>query len=196
MQLNKPYLIIDLNDNQVIFFVVSFNEKKNFKILKKIILEAIGIQNGRIINIEAVSQLLKKTINLIEDDINFYFSNVTVIINPNQINCLNVSGYKKLNGSQISNKDIVYILNDIKKIILDSENNYSLIHLFNSNFSLDSDNLENLPIGLFGEFYNQNMTFFLVNKNILKNIKSVFNSCGLNIEKIILKPFAFVVYLL
>ena len=196
MQLNKPYLIIDLNDNQVIFFVVSFNEKKDFKILKKIILKTTGIQNGRIINIEAVSQLLKKTINLIEDDINHYFSNAAVIINPSQINCLNVSGYKKLNGSQISNKDIVYILNDIKKIILDSENNYSLIHLFNSNFSLDSDNLENLPIGLFGEFYNQNMTFFLVNKNILKNIKSVFNNCGLDVEKIVLKSFAEGIYLL
>ena len=55
---------------------------------------------------------------------------------------------------------------------------------------MDSDNLENLPIGLFGEFYNQNMTFFLVNKNILKNTKSVLNNCGLNIERIILKSFA------
>ena len=34
------------------------------------------------------------------------------------------------------------------------------------------------------------MTFFLTNKNILNNIKSVFNNCGLNIEKLILKPFA------
>ena len=33
------------------------------------------------------------------------------------------------------------------------------------------------------------MTFFLVNKNILKNIKSVFNYCGLNMDRIILKPF-------
>jgi len=196
MKLNEPYLVIDLNDNKVIFFVVSFNEKKDFKVLKKIILETSGIQNGRIINIETVSQLLKQTINSIEDDINYFFSNTTLIINPNQINCLNVSGYKKLNGSQVSSEDITYILNDIKKIILESENSYSLVHLFNSNFSLDSDNLENLPIGLFGEFYNQNMTFFLINKNILKNIKSVFNNCGLNIEKIILKPFADGIYLL
>ena len=196
MQLNEPYLIIDLNDKKIIFFVVLFNEKKNFKVLKKIILETSGIQNGRIIDIEIVSQLLKKTINLIEEDINYYFSNTTVVINPSQINCLNVSGYKKLNGSQISNKDIAYILNDIKKIILESENNYSLIHLFNSNFSLDSDNLENLPIGLFGEFYNQNMTFFLINKNILKNIKSVLNNCGLNIEKTVLKSFAEGIYFL
>jgi len=196
MQLNKPYLIIDLNDNKVIFFVVSFNERKDFKVLKKIILETEGIQNGRVINIEIVSQLLKQTINTLEDDINYFFSKTIVIINPSQINCLNVSGYKKLNGSQVSSKDIAYILNDIKKIILESENNDSLVHLFNSNFSLDSDNLENLPIGLFGEFYNQNMTFFLVNRNILKNVKSVFNNCGLNIEKIILKPFTEGIYLL
>jgi len=190
MKLNEPYLIIDLNDNQIIFFVVSFNEKSDFKVLKKIILESVGIQNGRIVDVETVSKLLKKIINNIEEDINHFFSNVAVLINPNQINCLNVSGYKKLNGSQVSNEDVTYILNEIKKIILDSENNYALVHLFNSNFSLDSDNLENLPIGLFGEFYNQNMTFFLTNKNILKNIKLVFNNCGLNIEKIILKSFA------
>ena len=196
MQLNEPYLIIDLNDKKIIFFVVSFNEKKNFKVLKKIILKSTGIKNGRVIDIESVSQLLKKTINNTEDDINYFFSSVVVVINPNKINCLNVSGYKKLNGSQVSNEDIAYILNDIKKIILDSENNYSLVHLFNSNFSLDSDNLENLPIGLFGEFYNQNMTFFLVNKNILKNLRSVFKNCGLDIEKIILKPFAEGIHLL
>jgi cell division protein FtsA len=196
MQLNEPYLIIDLNDNKIIFFVVTFNEKKDFKVLKNINLQTEGIQEGRVINIETVSQLFKKTLNSIEEDINFIFSNVAVIINPNLVNCLNVSGYKKLNGSQVLSQDIAYILNDIKKIILESENNDTLVHLFNSNFSLDSDNLENLPIGLFGEFYNQNMTFFLVNKNIIKNIKSIFNNCGLNIEKIILKPFAEGIYLL
>jgi len=190
MKLNEPYLIVDLSDNKIIFFVVSFDEKNNFRLLKNIILKSVGIQNGHIVDIAAVSQLLKKNINNIEEDINFFFSKITVIINPTQINSLNVSGYKKLNGSQVSNDDITYILNDIKKTILDSENNHSLIHLFNSNFSLDSDNLENLPIGLFGEFYNQNMTFFLLNKNILKNIKSVFNNCSLNIEKIILKSFS------
>ena len=160
MKLNEPYLVIDINDNKIIIFVISFNETNNFKILKKNTLNSIGIQNGRIADIETVSQLIKKNINNIEEEINYFFSKVTVIINPNEINCLNISGYKKLNGSQVSNEDVTYILNDIKKIILENENNYSLVHLFNSNFSLDSDNLENLPIGLFGEFYNQNMTFF------------------------------------
>ena len=40
------------------------------------------------------------------------------------------------------------------------------------------------------------MTFFLVKKNILRNIKTVFNNCELNIEKIILKSFVEGIYLL
>ena len=65
MQINEPCLIIDLNDNKLIFFVITFNEKKDFKIIKKIILDSVGVQNGRVVNIEIVSKLLKRTINII-----------------------------------------------------------------------------------------------------------------------------------
>ena len=190
MKLNKPYLIIDLNDNKIIFFVISYNENKDYKLIKNIIMDSDGIQNGRIVDVDTVTNLLKKIINLLEDEMDHLFSSASIIINPKKINCINISGYKKLNGAQVSKEDITYILNDIKKTIMLNENKYSVIHLFNSSFSLDSDNLENLPIGLFGEFYNQNMTFFLVHKNILKNIKLVFNNCGINIDRLILKTFA------
>ena len=189
MKLNEPYLIISLNDNQIIFFIISYNKNKDHKLIKSITVDSKGIQNGKIVDVEIVSRLIKKNINFIEDELDHYFSTASVIINPNNINCLNVSGYKKLNGSQVSKEDVTYILNDIKKSILSNEEQDSLVHLFNYSFSLDSDNLENLPIGLFGEFYNQNMTFFLVNKNILKNIKLIFNNCGINIDRTILKPF-------
>ena len=189
MKLNEPYLIVSLNDHKIIFFVISYNEKKDYKLIKNIIIDSEGIQNGRIVDIDLVIQLIKKTVNSIEEDINYFFTKASVVVNPNNVNCINISGYKKLNGSQVSKEDITYILNDIKKTITSNENKHSLVHLFNSSFSLDSDNLENLPIGLFGEFYNQNMTFFLINKNILKNVKLVFKSCAINIDRIILKTF-------
>jgi len=190
MKLNEPYLIIELNDNMFVFFVVSYNENNDYKLIKNVTINSEGIKNNRIFDINLVSRLIKKTRDSIEDELNYFFSNVSVVINPNNVNCINISGYKKLNGAQVSTEDITYILNDIKTTVTTNEDKHSLVHLFNSSFSLDSDNLENLPIGLFGEFYNQNMTFFLVNKNIVKNIKLVFNNCGLNIDRIILKPFA------
>jgi len=189
MKLSEPYLIIELNDSKIIFFVISYDENRDYKLIKNIIVDSDGILNGRIIDVAIVTKLIKKIINSLEDEMDHFFSKASIVINPKNVNSLNISGYKKLNGAQVSKGDIAYILNDIKKIISLTENKYSVIHLFNSSFSLDSDNLENLPIGLFGEFYNQNMTFFLVQKNILKNIKLVFNNCGINIDRIILKPF-------
>ena len=189
MKLNEPYLIIELNDSKIIFFVISYDEHGDYKLIKNIIIDSDGILNGRIIDVAIVTKLIKKIINSLEDEMDHFFSKASIVINPKNVNSLNISGYKKLNGAQVSKGDIAYILNDIKKIISLTENKYSVIHLFNSSFSLDSDNLENLPIGLFGEFYNQNMTFFLVQKNILKNIKLVFSNCGINIDRLILKPF-------
>jgi len=190
MKLNEPYLIINLKDNGIIFFVILYKKNKGYELIKKIFADSKGVQNGKIIDVKLTTELIRKNIDSIEDDLNYFFSIASIIISPINVNCLNISGYKKLNGSQVSKEDIAYILNDIKKIISLNEDKDSLVHLFNSSYSLDSDNLENLPIGLFGEFYNQNMTFFLVNKNILKNIKLVFNNCGINTDRIILKSFA------
>ena len=189
MKFDEPHLIINLNDNRTIFTVISYDANKDYELIKNIIIASEGIHNGKITDVNDVARIIKKNINSIEEELDHFFSRVSVIINPNNVNCLNISGYKKLNGSQVSKEDITYILNDIKKIISLNENKYTLVHLFNSSFSLDSDNLENLPIGLFGEFYNQNMTFFLVNKNILKNLKLTFNDCGINLDRIILEPF-------
>ncbi len=189
MKLDEPYLIIKLTDNKIIFYTISFDKNKDYKLIKNVTVDSEGIQNRKIVDIDLIAELIKTNINSIEDELDCYFTEVSVIINPNDVNCINISGYKKLNGSQVLKEDITYILNDIKKIIVSNENKHSLIHLFNSSFVLDSDNLDNLPIGLFGEFYNQNMTFFLVNKNFLKNTKLIFNNCRINIDRIILKPF-------
>jgi cell division protein FtsA len=196
MKLNEPYLIIDLNDESLIFFIITCDETNELKIIKKKIIESTGIQNGKIIDYNRTSKLIKEIINQIEDEIDFYFSKVSIVINPTDIKCLNVSGFKKLNGSQVLNEDIAFILNDVKNIVTFNENKSSVIHLFNSSFNLDSDNLENLPIGLFGEFYNQNMTFILSENNVLKNFKLALEESNISINKIISKPFAEAVHLI
>ena len=60
MKLNKPYLIISLNENKIIFFVVSYDENKDYKLIKNIIIDSNGIQNGKIIDIQLVVQIIKK----------------------------------------------------------------------------------------------------------------------------------------
>ena len=54
---------------------------------------------------------LKKGINEVEKNINYQFENANVIIDQSH-ECINLTGFKKLNGNQILSEDISYILND------------------------------------------------------------------------------------
>jgi len=189
MEIEKPYLFIEVNDHRFIFLAVKFDEDFNFEILYSISAKSEGVLEGKITNIENSSKIIKENLDIIEKKIGFVFKNATVISDQDNFNCLNISGFKRLNGSQIIDENISYILNNIKKSVLDNEPNKSLIHLFNSNFILDDVVLKNPPIGLHGEFYNQHLTFFLLPKNDLKNLKLVLNNCDINVERIILKSF-------
>ena len=50
-------------------------------------------------------------------------------------------------------------------------------------------NIENIPIGLFGNFYSHELSFFLIDKNDYKNLKNLFEGCNLKIRNIVSKKF-------
>ena len=85
--------------------------------------------------------------------------------------CINVSGFKDLNGNQILSDDISYIINNIKSKLVDTEKQKTIIHLFNTKFLLDNKPIKNLPIGLHGKFYSHQLSFFLININELKKFQ-------------------------
>ncbi len=190
MEINQPYLFVEINDKNFNFLVVKYDENFDFKIIYSETIKSEGISNGKVVDALIISKIIKENLNLIENKINFTFKSATIISDQNTYKCINVSGYKNLSGSQITDDDISFILNDIKKIISDNQPNKTLIHLFNSKFVLDKNNIEKIPIGLYGEFYNQHLTFFLLPKNDLKNLKLIFNNCHINIERVVYKNFA------
>ena len=54
------------------------------------------------------------------------------MINCLNYSCLNISSFKKLNGSQILKENISYILNSLKTLVTENEQNKTIIHIFNS----------------------------------------------------------------
>ena len=190
MDIGKLYLFIEVEVNKIIFCVVKYSEELNLEIKEKKILDLKDIENRKIANLKKSSNLIREEMRVLEKKLNTVFKKVIVAYHPESLQIINISGYKKINGQQILHDDISYILNDIKKIVMNGHADYSLLHLFNSNYVLDKNPLNNLPIGLYGEFYNQHLTFFLMRNSEIQNIKIIFSESQLEIEKIILKPFA------
>lgn len=185
----KINLFIEINNENFIFAAGVYDEELNFKILEKEIAPLIGIIDGKIIDLEVCADILKKTVSIIEKKLNYVFENANVIIDHHDFDCINITGFKKLHGNQILSEDISFILNNLKTKLNETEKNKTVIHLFNTKFSLDNNLHKNLPIGLFGDFYSHQLTFFLIKKNEIKNLISLLSKCNLNLNKVILKSF-------
>ena len=187
--LKTKNLFVEIKNNNFLIAVGEYDEVLNFKITDKEIFSSDGYKNGKINDLESCVSNLKKIINKLENRSNFFFSDVNVIINQSDFDCVNINGYKKLNGNQILSEDISFILNDIKSKLIETEKYKTVIHLFNTKYLLDNKIIKNLPIGLYGNFYSHQLTFFMINNNEIKNIKKLFNKSNLSPNKIILKSF-------
>lgn len=187
--MNTPILFVEIKDAEYVFVVGENNEENNLKLIYKKCIQTEGISKNKIVNFEIAHKILKKNIYLIEQELNFTFKETILILNDCEGSFLNFTGFKKLNGSQLTKENISYILNSLKSKINELEIKKTILHIFSSKYCLDKKSIENLPIGLFGDFYSHELTFFLLNSNDFKNFNNIFNKCNLRIKKILLKSF-------
>ena len=185
---NQPTLIVEISDNSFIFAVVE-ESNGNYKYSHKLISINEGFKDNKIDDFDLACDSLRDSIYSIEQKISHTLKDVIVIVDNYKCSIYNFAGFKKLNGSQLAKENITYILNSLKSQINEIENQKTVLHIFNSKYLLDKKKTENLPIGLFGNFYSQELSFLLIENNYYKNLNNLFNECNLRVKKIISKSF-------
>ena len=179
-------LYLEINNLSFIFLVGEKDQQDNFKIVYKLELPLRGIDNNRITDLEEVSDAIEKNVYIIEQELSHTFKEIVLILENFNPTFINLSGYKNLNGSQILRENITYILNTLKSFIDKFEPKKKILNIFNSKFCLDDKKVDNLPIGLFGDFYSHELSFILINSNDYKNLQIVFDKINLKIKKILI----------
>ena len=182
-------LYLEISKLKFVFFVSENDKQNNLKKIYELEAPIQGFDENRISDFEKFFISIKEKIYLIEEKLSHTFKEIVLILENFDPTFINISGYKKLNGSQISKENIIYILNTLKSHVNEIEFKKTILHIFNSKFNLDNKKIENLPIGLFGDFYAHELSFVLIKENDYKNLKYIFDKCNLKIKKILLKSF-------
>jgi|TARA_B100001059_G_C17795467_1_gene562779 cell division protein FtsA len=189
MKIYSPILFIEINKTEYIFLVRDEDESSQSKIIYEKTMPIKGVENYKITDFDLAHNTIKENVYLIEQKLNFIFKDVILIVDNFNCSFINLTGFKKLNGSQILKENITFILNTLKSNIDEFEKEKTILHIFNSNYCLDKKKIENLPIGLFGDFYSHELCFSLMKNNDFKNLSNIFKNCNLKIRKILLKSF-------
>ncbi len=189
MKINDLNLFVEMNESSLDFVILKLNENQVIDIVEQKSVQNNFFDKNKFSNINDIQIIIKKNVEEIEKKLNFIFKEVIIISDFLEYKCINISSFKKLNGSQILKENISYILNLLKLSVSENQKQCTILQIFNSKSVLDGTTVQNLPIGLFGDFYNHELTFFLIKNNDLKNIKLIFNKNNLNVLKIFNKNF-------
>ena len=114
MQIESPFLIIEINKLNFIFIVGKKDDENNFHLIEEIKIPISGINENKITELNSIINLIKENIFFIENKIDFTFKETIIILNNFECSLLNFSGFKKLNGMQLTKENITYILNSLK----------------------------------------------------------------------------------
>ena len=112
MEINSPALFIEINSSEYIFIVGNENENGDFKLIYECKTNPDGIEDNRIADFNLVLNTIKKNVYIIEQKLNFTFKETILILNNFDCSFINITGFKKLNGSQILKENITFILNN------------------------------------------------------------------------------------
>ena len=190
MTFDSQKLYIEINNYEFIFIVLRIKENNDsFELIHKNSVPIQGIKNEKITDFDLVFNLIKKNLFTIEQKLKFVFKDVILLINNFECSIINFTGFQKLNGSQLVKENVTYIINTLKTKINEFENHKTILHIFNSKSLLDKKKMDNIPIGLFGNLYTHELSFFLIDSNDFKNIQKIFEKCNLKVKKIISKNF-------
>ena len=105
--LGKKNLFIELKNEKYVITVGEYDEEFNLTILENKTFVSKGIKYGKIFDLSENSKSLKSGLSEIEEKVNYVFDNANVILNTD-FDCINISGFKKLNGNQILSEDISF----------------------------------------------------------------------------------------
>ena len=127
-------LYIEIKSSNFIFYVEENDEQNNSKIIYKLDAKSPGLKDNKILDFDKAFDTIKDNIYLAEQNQKFTFKEIVIILNNFNTSFINLSGYKRLNGTQILRENITYILNTLKFYVDKIETKKTILHIFNSKF--------------------------------------------------------------
>ena len=150
-----------------------------------------GVKKGNIVNIDKLIPIINTCIGQAEDEIKSEIQKLYVSINSSQFKQFglcqtrNIALFTKL----IMKKDVQNLINNAVNIFQLNNKNQKIIHLFNSCFKLDKNNIVENPTNLKAESLESEVGIVSIDNNLIENYKSVLEKCHLSVEKFFYSPF-------
>ena len=130
-----------------------------------------------------VCEFIEKTILEFERKNQVFLKKTNIIVDKDYFLEINISTKDKINNRLIKKEDIEYLIFDLKKLVKENHNNFSITNIKIKNFRVDEKYYETFEEILLGDTLSLEVMFESINNHTQIEIKNFFSMLEIDISK-------------
>ncbi len=133
---------------------------------------------------------IQKMITSFEKDTNEYIDNVNLMIDSAEMLSIGISVSKKLDGSELKQTNIQFLVQEAKQQILKYYINHNITHIIINNYKIDAADYSYLPDKIKCYSISLDILFICLPTDLVNYYKEIFSKNNISIDQIICSSYA------
>jgi len=179
---------IDVGTTKICTLVARVEENGKFRILGVGIEPSQGMKKGVVVDLEATTQALTRSIDKAERTSGLEITSAQVSLAGSHVSSVNSQGASGVTGGIIDQNDVFRALDAAKAVSI--PHNRDIVHVIQRGFSVDGQDGIHKPIGMHGYRLEVEAHIITASSTSLDNLEQCVNSAGAEVEAFVLNPLA------
>ena len=133
---------------------------------------------------------IEKIITSFEKNTNEYIDNINLMIDSPKMLSVGISIFKKLDGSQLKQTNIQFLVQEAKQQILKYYTNYNITHIIINNYKIDGIDYSYLPDEIKCNLISLDILFICLPADLVLSLKNIFSKSNILVNEIICSSYA------
>jgi len=179
---------IDVGTTKVCTLVGRIEDEKTIRILGVGIEPSEGIKKGTIIDLEAASQAITRSVKQAESTSGLEISTALVSMAGAHVSSVNSRGSVGIGSGLIEEYDVLRVLDQARAVAIPHDR--EIVHVIQRGFSVDGQDGIRSPIGMHGYRLEVEAHIITASNATVDNLRQCVDAAGVGIQQFVLNPLA------
>ena len=187
--MNEPIVVgIDIGTTKICTLVARVENDTNLRILGVGIEPSRGIRKGTVIDINAASQAISRSIEKAERTSGFEINSALVSLAGSHVSSVNSRGVVGISGRVIDQEYIYRALDSAQAVAIPY--NREIIHVIQRGFIVDGQDGIRQPVGMHGYRLEVEAHIITASASTVENLRQCVATSGIDVPQFVLNPLA------
>ena len=187
--MDDPIVVgIDIGTTKVCTLVARVEGERNLRILGVGIEPAQGIRKGTIVDLNAASQSIARSIEKAERTSGFEITSALVSLAGSHVSSVNSRGVVGISGRVIDQDDVDRALEAAQAVAI--PHNREIIHVIQRGFVVDGQDGIRMPVGMHGYRLEVEAHIITASASTVENLRQCVMASGVQVTEFVLNPLA------